>query len=77
MDMDRHQQGFRQEADKAFKESLNQLEHIFLADQPQTSASEEECHPVVSTQEAPLSPLNLDDFEQAAADIEAFLQNRT
>jgi hypothetical protein len=76
MDMDRHQQGFRQEADRAFMESLNQLEHIFIADEPQPLPSEEECSQVASTQEAPLSPLNLDDFEQAAADIEAFLQNR-
>ena len=76
MDMDRPQQSSRQEADRAFMESLNQLEHIFIADEPPTSASEEEGSQAASTQKAPLSRLNLDDFEQAAADIEAFLQNR-
>jgi hypothetical protein len=72
MDINQYQPDLRREADRAFMESLNQLEHIFLADESQTPVAGEECSPVAPTPEAPLSPLNLDDFEQAAADIEAF-----
>lgn len=75
--MDAYQQDLRRAADQAFIESLNQLEAMLL-NEDTASAIEE---PVKdSSSEQPtvehLSHLDLAAFEEAVADIEAFMQQR-
>lgn len=75
--MDAYHQDLRRSADKAFMESLNQLEDVLLEEHP-TSASGSS---VGNTRtEQPLQDdlyLDLEALEDADADIEAFMQRRS
>ncbi|HBE33248.1 MAG TPA: hypothetical protein DDW76_31095 [Cyanobacteria bacterium UBA11369] len=75
--MNPYQQDLRRAADQAFIESLHQLEEILLNDDT-ASASQEPVEESSSEQATPehLSHLDLAAFEEAAADIEAFMQQR-
>lgn len=75
--MDAYQQDLRRAADQAFIESLNQLEAMLLNDDT-PSATEEPVKDSSSEQATVehLSHLDLAAFEEAVADIEAFMQQR-
>jgi hypothetical protein len=76
--MDRHQQDFRQAADKAFIESLDELGKIL---QPQTTSSPTSASNKRNQAKQPppaaKPPLDLDAFAEAAADIEAFMEQQS
>lgn len=78
--MDGHQNELRRDADKAFQESLDQLEEMLLADsQDQTSASPSPKVSNLRRQPLKANPSHFDlaAFEEAAADIEAFMERRS
>lgn len=72
--MNQHQQNPRSAADRAFVESLNQLQKTL---QP---AAKQSAQPVVPVNDDHTStdpdPFDLSSFEQAVADIEAFIETR-
>jgi hypothetical protein len=75
--MDAYQQDLRRAADQAFIESLHQLEQMLLNDDI-VSAIEEPLKDS-SSEEATveyLSHLDLAAFEEAVADIEAFMEQQ-
>lgn len=76
--MDAYQQDLRRAADQAFIESLNQLEEMLLNDDATSVLDSplEERYTEPSNPE-PLSHLDLAAFEEAVADIEAFMQQRS
>lgn len=75
--MDAYHQDLRRAADKAFIESLEQLEQMLLDEQPTfvTSSSKQDNSTKQPAIEE-LSPFDLAAFEEADADIEAFMQQR-
>lgn len=78
--MDGHQNELRRHADKVFKESLDQLEEMLLADsQDQTSVPTSPKTSNLRRQppKANLSHFDLAAFEEAAADIEAFMERQS
>ncbi len=75
--MDAYQQDLRRAADKAFMESLHQLEEMLLNEEPASAL--DACWEDSCTEEpTPEEPYpDLAAFEEAVADIEAFMQQRT
>lgn len=75
--MNQRQQNLRYAAARAFIESLDQLQETLQPSeaQPVTSTAPEQ--PTYTPVETPPSdPFDLSSFEQAVADIEAFIQTR-
>ncbi|MFB2924166.1 MULTISPECIES: hypothetical protein [Aerosakkonema] len=74
--MDRHKQNQRREAAKAFMASLNEFENFLAPDAGEALASTPEVSEAASPsrRQASPTPIELDAFEQAAADIEDFIQ---
>ncbi len=72
--MDQRKQNLRREAAKAFMASLNELQDVFTSDAEQTS--EATANHQTASVPSPEKSRNsiLDDFEQAAKDIEALMQ---
>jgi hypothetical protein len=75
--VDSYQQDLRRAADQAFIESLHQLAAMLLNDDT-PSASQERLEDSSTEQPTPehLSHLDLAAFEEAVADIAAFVQQR-
>ncbi|HEY9852070.1 MAG TPA: hypothetical protein V6D28_21530 [Leptolyngbyaceae cyanobacterium] len=72
--MDQRKQNLRREAAKAFMASLNDLQDVFTSDAKQTSeATANNQKASVPSPEKSRNSI-LDDFEQAAKDIEALME---
>ncbi|HBK65081.1 MAG TPA: hypothetical protein DD000_16705 [Cyanobacteria bacterium UBA11166] len=73
--MDAYQQDLRRAADQAFIESLQQLEAMLLDEDAALDSPSEDSYTSQPTAEQ-LSHLDLAAFEEAVADIEAFMEQR-